>query len=479
MNCQHNSAKCTWAAGIAALFLALLASCGGGVVGSGGTGSPMGAAVGTVNGFGSVVVDGHAYDNRNAPVLAEVEPGRDIVSEVKLGHRVSVDYATAGVASVVRVDAALVGAVTSVLSPSQFSVLGQTVTVNASATTGPVTQFGGGYAQAADLRANDAVEVHGVLIRQGTSYRVQATRIDKLAAAPAYLRVTGLVSQLGTGGAVTLSLGALTVDASTATLLPAGTALANGQAVTVLALPGTLTALPGGAWRLQASQVRVRELRSGGLDDYVSGSVTGLDTLTKTFALGSLMVNYAAASVSPATPPLANSQYVRVRGMGDAAGVLVATSVTIRDGSTGSEAELKGNISGYDAVTKRFVVRGVTVDAIGTTRVEACPATGLANGLFVEIHGSLGSNGVVAQTIHCENEPSGSTVEREGNAGAVNISGMGFSLLPENGSALSVTWTATTYFGGVTPQTLSGKKVHVEGSLVGTTLVATKIKLDA
>jgi hypothetical protein len=30
----------------------------------------------------------------------------------------------------------------------------------------------------------------------------------------------------------------------------------------------------------------------------------------------------------------------------------------------------------------------------------------------------------------------------------------------------------------VTPQTLSGKKVHVEGSLVGATLVATKIKLD-
>jgi hypothetical protein len=352
------------------------------------------------------------------------------------------------------------------------------VTVNAGAATGPVTQFGGGYTQAADMRAGDAVEVHGVLIRKSTSYLIQATRIDKLAVAPVYLRVTGLVSQLGAGGALTLSLGALTVDASTATLLPAGTALANGQAVTVLALPGSLTAPPGGAWRLQASQVRLRELRSEGLDNYVSGSVASLDAQAKTFTLGNLMVNYSAASVTPATPPLATGQYVRVRGMVGANGTLVATSVTIRDGSSGSEAELKGNISAYDAVTKHFVVRGVSVDASGTPTVEACPATGLTNGLFVEIHGSLSSSGVVAQTIHCENEPSGSTVEREGIAGAVNISGMGFSLLPENGSSVSVTWSSATFFGGVTPQTLSGKKVHVEGSLVGATLVATKIKLD-
>jgi Domain of unknown function (DUF5666) len=477
MNRSIELFKRAWATVAAAVALALAASCGGGgVVGSGGTGSPMGAATGTVNGFGSVIVDGQAFDDRRAPVLSEVEPGRDVASEVKLGHRVSVGYEVAGVASVVRVDAALVGAVTVVASASQFSMLGQTVNVNLSSATGPVTQFGGGYTQAGDLRAGDAVEVHGVLARQGDAYVTQATRVDKLSSAPAYLRVSGLVSQLGTGGATSFSLGALTVDAAAASVLPAGAALANGQSVTVLARPDTLTAPTASAWRLQAAQIRVRELRAGGLDDYVSGSVAHLDTQTKTFTLGGLMVNFAAASVTPAMP-LANGQYLRVQGVVGADGALAAVNVTVRDGSSGSEAELKGNISGYDAATRRFAVRGVVVDANGAV-VEDCPASGLADGLFVEIHGSLGSNGVVAQSIHCEDESSGSTVEREGIAGAVDVPAMRFSLSPEQGSAVIVTWSATTYFGGVTPQTLAGLKVKVEGSLVGTTLVATKIKLD-
>jgi len=42
-----------------ALALVTLASCGGGgVVGSGGTGVSTGLTVGTVSGFGSVIVDG-------------------------------------------------------------------------------------------------------------------------------------------------------------------------------------------------------------------------------------------------------------------------------------------------------------------------------------------------------------------------------------------------------------------------------------
>lgn len=306
----------------ALLAAATLAACGGGegVIGSGGTGSPLGMAEGTVNGFGSVIVDGQVFDDRSAPVVTEVAPGVDAIAEVKLGDRVSVAYETPGVASVVRVEAALVGSVDSVSAPGRFLVLGQSVAVNEDGAAGPITQFGGGYAQAADLRAGDAVEVHGLLVHLGGTVQIQATRIDRRAALPAYVRVSGIVGALQTGATTRFTLGALTVDASAAAVLPSGTALANGQAVTVLALPASFTAPAPGAWRLQAAQIRIRELEDDddGLEDSVSGSVSNLDAVAKTFLLGSQRVEYAAATLSPAGWSPAEGQYVLVREIGRA-----------------------------------------------------------------------------------------------------------------------------------------------------------------
>ena len=463
----------------ALLALAALGACGGGgAVGSGGTGyGNTGVAIGTVNGFGSVIVDGVAYDDRNAPVVSEVAPGVDALSEVLLGDRVAIEYATAGVASLVRVDTALSGPVTTSVAAGRFSMLGQTVTVNTGTGSGPTTQFGGGYAKASDVRAGDPVDVQGLLVQQGSSYVVQATRVDKLATPPTYLRVSGLVSGLTTGGAPTFALAALSVDGAGASLLPSGTALANGQAVTVLALPATLMTSGAAVPQLRAAQIRVRALRGGGLDDYVSGTVSQLDAQAHTLMLGALKVNYSGATVTPPAPALADGQYVQVRGMIAIDGSLTATSIAIRDAETDNEAELHGNISAFDAAANRFTVRGVVVDASGASLL-GCPAGGLADGLYVEVAGSLGSAGVVAQTIQCANEPLGGTVEREGVASAVDIAAMQFTLTTQAGTALTVAWTATTYFGGGTPQTLTGKPLQVLGSLVNGVLVASKVKID-
>lgn len=463
----------------ALLAAAALVSCGGGdgVIGSGGTGSPLGVSVGTVNGFGSVIVDGQAFDDRNASVVAELAPGVDTLTEVKLGDRVSVEYETAGVASVVRVEAALAGSVDSVAAPGRFVVLGQSVAVNTDGAAGPITQFGGGYSQPADLRAGDPVEVHGLLVRQGAAVQIQATRVDKLAAAPAYLRVSGIVGSLQSGPTPSFVLGALTVDAAMAPVLPSGLALANGQAVTVLALPTSLSTPPASAWRLQAAQIRIRELRDEGLDDSVSGAVSHLDTAARTFMLGSLRVSYAAATLSPAGWTPADGQYVLVRGVVDVDGSLVAASVSQRDTGSESEAELRGNITGYDAATMRFSVRGVPVDA-GAATLEHCPSGGLANGLYVEVEGSTSSNGVVASQVKCEDEPADASVEREGTAGSVSTSARSFALTTEHGDIVAVRWTDTTYFGGVSPATLAGQKVQVEGSFVDGVLEARKVKGD-
>lgn len=469
MTPHNNNISSAWRCLAAALLLGGIASCGG--VGSGGSGmSTDSVADGTVNGFGSVIVDGARYDDRNAPVVSEVAPGSDVLTQAKLGHRVSVRLDAAGVASTIRVDAALTGPVASIESASRFSMLGQTVLINSTGTAGPITQFGGGYSQASDVRARDAVSVHGLLVRQGTSYVFQATRIDKLAAAPAYLRATGIVANLGS----TFTLGALTVDAAGATLLPAGSTLANGQMVTLLALPASLQTPTHTTWRVTAAQLRVQSVRDTSVYYRTSGSISQLNTQARTFTLGGVTVGYGAASVSPAGTALADGLYAVVHATASGDGTLVATSVTVRDAGSDTEAELSGNISAYDASSQHFTVRGVRVDA-GSASLEACPTGGLANDLYVNVEGRVSPTGVVASSVHCEDEPSGATVERQGVASSVNPVARSFTLTTSSGP-ITVQWSDNTYFEGTSVSDLPGRTVEVEGSFVNGVLVATEIE---
>lgn len=463
---------------MAALVVAVacLSSCGGGGVGSGGTGRSEGLAAGTVNGFGSIIVDSVVYDDRNARVVAETAPGLDDLAEVKFGHRVAVEYTTQGVADVVHVDATVAGPVASVAA-GQITVLGQTIVVSVGATFGPVTQFGGGYSMASDVRVGDPVEVHGIVTLQGNSYVIDSTRIDKLAAAPAFLRATGIVTAASTASS-TFSLGQLTVDAANASFVPAGSSLAAGRSVTILAPASSLSIAAGGGLRVHAAQVRVRELEQSALDAYLSGLVARLDTTAKTFDLDGHAVSYAAATLVPASATLSNGLYVQVRGTVAIDGSLRAASVAVRNTGSDNEAELRGNVSAFTSVNAPFTVRGVNVDARGAT-ISGCPAPGLTNGRYVEVHGATSSTGVLARSIDCEGESSGSTIEREGVASAVDVGARAFTLTPDGRPAIRVSWSDSTFFGdGLTPATLAGTKVQVEGSIVSGDLVAAKIKRE-
>jgi hypothetical protein len=473
MTARHSAARIRIGACVAALVV--LVSCGGGDVGSGGTGAaPYGVALGTVNGFGSVIVDGIRFDDRYALAVAETEPGKDVPAEVRLGHRVAVGFDQSDTAKSLRVEAALVGPVASVGATGRFVALGQTVVINDDPVAGPVTQLGGGYLMASDVQAGDVVEVHGLLIPQGSGWLIQATRIERESALPAYLKVTGVVSQLG-AGASRFNLGALAVDAGTANVLPAGRSLANDQVVAVFGQAGTLSG-SGGAPTLVASQVRIKSLPASGDQAYLSGSIAGLDATARTFFIGALKVDYAAAVLTPSTAILASGRYVRVFGVVGADGTLAAVTVTVRDGSSESEAELQGTITGFNAATQTFTVRDVAVDA-SRASLEGCPASGLADGVFAEIHGSLNNTTVIAEQVQCESEPAGGIVEREGTAGSVDPSAMTF-VLTDQGKSQVISWSAQTFFRNVTPATLSGKKVNVEGVLVNGALNASKVKLD-
>jgi len=465
-----------WSLPCVALLVGLLASCGGGgdgSVGSGGTGAPVGLAVGTVNGFGSVIIDGVAYDDTQAPVVAEVAPGQDAPAAVQLGDRTTITYSAAGVAAQIRVDPALAGNVASV-NASGFVVLGQSVVVNTDAANGPITQLGGGYASLADVHVGDAVAVHGFLVTQGVGSVLQATRLDKTSA-PAWLRVTGTVTAMSTS--TTFSLGALGVDAGQATVLPAGASIATGRTVVVLAAPGTLSVDGTGNPRVAAAEVRVVGTATANADVWLSGRATSVDSRATTLLLGTQLVRWGAAAISPSPAALVEGAYVQVHGTVAADGAIDATTIMVRGPSLADDSELKGDISAFDPVANTFVVRGTSVNA-STATLQGCPAGGLANGLFVQIQGRQITTGVVASSVQCQGEPAGATVERQGTATAVDTSASTFTLVTSHGTSTPVQWSSSTFFEGVSPQTLSGKPVEIEGTFSGSVLVARKIALD-
>ena len=452
-----------------------LFGCGSGDVGSGGTGAGWpGVAVGTVNGFGSVIVDGVRFDDRDVVPVSEVGPGQDVPTEVRLGDRVEVDFTPTGAASGLRVESALVGPVASVTSAGHFVVLGQAVFVNDNPAAGPVTQLGGGYVSASDVAAGDAVEVHGLLVAQGSSgWAIQATRIERAGSLPPFLKVTGVVDQLGGG---TFKLGALTVNASSATVLPAGRSLANGQIVAILGQASSLNTVNASSPTLVASQVRIRRLPTDAGQNVLSGAIGSLDVAAKTFVIGAIKVDYSAAAVTPSNAMLFNGLYVRVSGVARTDGTLAAEVVVVRDGTSEAEAELKGTITGFNAATQTLTIRDVIVD-VSHAKLSGCPAGGLTDGLFAEVEGSLNSTMVIAQELHCESDPVDGVVEREGKAGTVDAIAKTFVLTSEGGRLQVVRWTADTFFRTVTADTLDGKMLGVEGTLSNGVLVASKVKL--
>lgn len=464
-----------WAAAwCAALGLAVMQGCGGGV-GSGGTGMSEGVAQGTVNGFGSVIVDGNRFDDSQVPTLEENEPGVLTQTESRLGERVEVEHDADGVARRVMVRSALVGAVETVGAPTGFTVLGQQVVVNTLAVHGPVTQFGGGYTGIGSVRAGEAVEVHGFIVRTGKGFSVQATRVEKLPALPAFLKVTGLASGVGPAE---FRLGSLVVGTATAALLPEGAVLTDGQVVSVLAAAGTLQASPAAPPRLRSAQVRIHSVGVVGTEISASGVISAFDPLSSSFDLDGVRVNYAGAVVSPSGSALVDGLYVQVRGVVTGEGAIQASGVTLRDGRSQAEAELKGNVDAFDATTKRFVVRGVAVDA-SRAEIEECAGGVLADGLYVSVEGSLDATMVIAKSVHCEGEPNDATVERKGVAESVDTVAQVFVLRPSSGTPVNVRWTSNTYFKNVTTATLAGQRVEVQGMLVDGVLQAQKVSVES
>jgi hypothetical protein len=399
-----------WAAALAASLLMLsVAGCGGDELvartGSGGTG--IATTVGSVTGFGSVIVDGDRWDERGAVVDIENDPRQPatvVAGGARLGQRLSIESRTEGKADRIRIEPLLIGRVEAVSAtagtPSTIRIAGQEVRLNIDPNRGPVTFFDG-FSQLAALTTGGGslAEVHGTLVWDARLARhvIEASRIEKLADLPAGLmRVTGIVSDRTADG---FRLGELLVRVpNSALVVPASRAIANGQAVT--AWGSALATTP--SLTLTADAVRIRQLdaQPAGASARLSGTLSRLDRVTAMFELAGVPVSARNALIVPANLTLADGQYAIVRGRVGNDGVLQADQVRIRRKQTGEpEVELTGPITDYTADAS-FRVRGTLVNAAGVAPRPRCPAL-LANGVVVSIEGSIQNNVVQADKLSC------------------------------------------------------------------------------
>lgn len=456
-----------------------LTACGGdqqlasGGVGEGGTG----IVIGTTTGFGSVVVDGAAWDDRDARIEVEVDPRAPAaLTDLKLGQRVELEFVPADIARRVRIEPEVIAPIAS-MGPAadEFTVAGQRIRVNADPLAGPVTLFDG-VTDLAALTVADIVEIHGTPRFDAAAGRkvVLASRIEKRAALPAGLvRVSGEVQDYdpATGR---FRVGELTVTAATALITPANRGLANGQSVIVWG-----EAQPAAGPTLAARLIRIRNRATSGREAQIAGPVGRYDAAGARFEIGEITVDARAATVEPASQTLADGKYVVVGGRFGSDGVLLASRIKIRRPGAGDiEIELRGTVTDFVSAAD-FRVRGVRVDA-SAARLTACPSAGLAADRYVEVEGSLQAGRVVASHVHCRPEPgTGAVVERSGRADNVDGAARAFALTPASGAAIAVVWTdATLFVAPLAPQTLAGSDVRVTGYFgAGGVFTARRIQL--
>ncbi|HYD75357.1 DUF5666 domain-containing protein [Ramlibacter sp.] len=345
-------------------------------VGSGGTGAVAdGGSIGSVDGFGSIIVNGTRFEIDSAQLLLEDAPSLRLGMTVRVTGTLSADLAT-GTASLVLSAAELRGRVADLdAAAGRFSVLSVPVA------TDPSTVYAGGLRSLADVRPGDAVQVHGM---PGLGSQLRATRIELLATdAPPVL--SGPVQALDTAQR-TFSIGSQRVRYAAADFLgvwPA-TGLAEGQAVRVRARSA--------GDPLEATSVELLyPLPASAAGRFSLGGVITRASGLADLQVDGVPVDASAARISggPAREVLPGARVEVAGTLRD--GVLVATRLKLRHAPS-APAEAPFSASGPIGALRSpadFRVRGQQIDA-GSADVLYVngSAADLANGRQVQVSGS-------------------------------------------------------------------------------------------
>jgi hypothetical protein len=197
--------------------------------------------------------------------------------------------------------------------------------------------------------------------------------------------------------------------------LGAGTLTVSGQVVTTDAetlfddsIPtrslaglavGDVVEVHGFASAQGARATRIEMAGSGENEVEVTGLVTNLDTVVQRFTIGSLRVDYSAATLEDfGTGGIVAGQLVEVKGTSLLAdGTLRATRVDREDdgfGNDGDSSEIEGLVTRFGSAAD-FDVAGQRVATTGSTSFLNGSAADLAVDVKVEVEGRLDANGTL------------------------------------------------------------------------------------
>lgn len=383
---------------VVTLAALILAACGGGSGGGGDTQPPPDNGgdtggidrsgifvLGSISGFGSVVVDGVRFDTSTATIEVDDEPGSE--DDLRTGDIVfvsgEIDDSGNATAATVVADDLLRGPIESIdLAAGTFVVLGQTVKVEVDTAfddSVPNNDIDG-------LTVGQPVRVDGFLDPAG---RIVATRVEIDDGDD--LQVVGVVSELDES-ALTFSIGTLLIDYATATFEDFdGLDLADGQIVEVEG-----NALAGGG-ELPATKVERVTDDFGAEDDdlaEIEGIVTAVLSATE-FEVNGITVTTDGATVyeGGASADIAAGVRVDVDAVAQADGSLLATKVEFEAEKI---VEIEATVESVDSAAGTLRTLGITVVVGQETRLEDDSDLDLRRfsladvnvGDFVEIGGS-------------------------------------------------------------------------------------------
>lgn len=456
--------------------LGILVACGGTAGGSGGLAGVGSGGSGYVTGFGSVIVDGIRYDDNLLDEANRIEvestDSNSILAGTRkslgLGQRVELNLTGSTVISKIRVESDLVGFVTQVATGNTLEVAGQRVVINTNSGAGPVT-FIEGFSSLSSLTTNDRVEVHGVINNStaGSNSSIQASRIELLpssnsttGAAITATKVSGIAGGVtsvnsASGKGTQFSLGNLTIFVpSNVSVTPTGSTLRNGAKVKVF----STTAPQNGG--LSANAVRIEQIQNSVEDYRFSGIVTSSSPSARTFVVDGLTVDGFRLEFQPLT-----GQSVQVRGSLNASTqVLSATELRVNDPSL-STIELKGSIINFVS-NSEFTVRNTRVNAGGLGTL-----SGLSNGVFVEVKGTVSNGVVLATQVDIKSPTQGSELEQSGTVSGLNSAARTFVL-----GSNTVNFSSASFENGTAQNLADGVTIKVEGRLSNGVIQAREIE---
>ena len=231
--------------------------------------------------------------------------------------------------------------------------------------------------------------------------------------------------------------------------------------------------LPAGAGMLRATRVEQQPAGS----PIITGTVQNLDGVHRRFVLGGLTVEFQQNAVPAA---LAAGINVRVRANAQPnAGVLRAASVelwypvSLRDGT---RRQLGGVVTDF-STPRSFRVLGTPVDA-SSAQVSGGPLAAIANGVDLDVAGTVANGVLVATKIKIKKTPGGANTASFTAIGSVGSfkSAADFKV---KGQQVDASGPSVQFFNGTAANLGNGAKVSISVErIVNDVLIATRITFD-